>query len=245
MQEHDENGENLEKKIEPINMVWEISDDQHTRPFSDPPDPNRVIVLVEGTLDEEDRQSICIGKYKGHGRMTGVLDQGVLYYLPNLSGTYKVRLNNSPREYAIHDQYSWYYLSEDTSDESAAIQEGVAEGKEREVKLLIREYFNACHGQDQARKDALFHELDPIVQERIHRTLHNFDKLVKDKPNEVKRGLFQRLHPELRHKVRTRVRNQTDSMVALMKSTGTPRDTARHIMSFKGSSRKTRRRKRI
>ena len=80
-------------------MVWEISEDQHTRPFTDPPDPNRVIVVVEG--DEDYRQTVCIGKYKGHGIVTGVLDQGTLYYLPNLNGSYKVRLNNSPREYLI------------------------------------------------------------------------------------------------------------------------------------------------
>ena len=223
-------------------MVWEIPDDQHTRPFSDPPDPNRVIVLVDGTPDEEDRQTICIGKYQGHGKMTGVLDQGVLYYLPNLSGTYKVRLNNSPSEYVIHDQQSWYYLSEDTSDDAAEIQAGVAEGQEREVDRLVRNYLHACHGKNQAQKDALFHSLDPLVQERIQRTLRNFDTRVKDKPRGVKTALFQQLHPELRHQVRTRVRNQTDSMVALMRSTGTPRDTAKHIMSFKGSSRRTRRR---
>jgi len=217
-------------------MVWEISDDQHTRPFTDPPDPNRVIVLVDGTPDEEERQTVCIGKYKGHGRMTGVLDQGALYYLPNLNGTYKVRLN-SPREQVIEDDQSWYYLDEDTSDESTEIQAGVAEGKGRELKRLMLAYFDACRGQDQAQKDALFQQLDPIVQERIHRTMDHFEQRVKHKPRETKTALFQQLHPELRHKVRTRVRKQADSMIALMRSTGTPRDTAEHIMSFKGSSR--------
>lgn len=48
-------------------MVWEIAEDQHTRPFTDPPDPNRVIVVVDG---DEDRSSVCIGKYKGHGRVS-------------------------------------------------------------------------------------------------------------------------------------------------------------------------------
>ena len=114
--------------------------------------------MVDG---DEDRSSVCIGKYKGHGRVTGVLDQGVLYYLPNLNGSYKVRLNHSPREYVIEDDQSWYYLDEDTSDESTEIQEGVAEGKEREIKRLMLAYFNACQGQDQAQKDALFQQLDP------------------------------------------------------------------------------------
>ena len=222
-------------------MVWAIAEDQHTRPFTDPPDPNRVIVVVSG--DEEYRQTVCIGKYKGHGIVTGVLDQGGLYYLPNLNGSYKVQLDNSPREYVIVDGESWYYLSEDTSDESAEIQQGVAEGKEREINRLARAYFNACHGQDQAQKDTLFQQLDPLVQERIHRAMHNVEQRLKHKPDGEKRALFQRLHPELRHLVRTRVRNRTNTRIALL-STGTPRDTADHILSF-GSSRTRKRKKRI
>jgi hypothetical protein len=224
-------------------MVWEISDDQHTRPFTDPPDPNRVIVLVDGVDGDEERQTVCIGKYKGNGRVTGVLDQGVLYYLPNLNGSYKVRLNNSPREQVIEDHQSWYYLDEDTTDESTEIQEGVAEGTERELKRLMLAYFDACRGQDQAQKDVLFQQLDPIVQARIHRTLHHFEHRVQHRPDGEKRALFQRLHPELRHMIRTRVRNETNSRIALL-STGTPRDTADHILSF-GSARTRKRKKRI
>ena len=216
-------------------MAWEIPDEQITYPFTQLPDPNRIIVVADGPPEEEQKHAVCIGKYKGAGVLTGVLDHGFIY-LPDNYDIEDLTIKN----YVIKDTESWYYLSDDISDASEEIQMAVDIAKDEEISLLSIDFYNACRGLTHEQKDDLFSELDQEVKHRINSIINYFYLSIRDQPN-AKKSLFSKLHPELQIILRSREKKKTDTRIALMRSTGMPRDPARHVTSFMkfGGKRKT------
>lgn len=227
-------------------MVFEVSVDQITHPFTQLPDPNRVIVLVDAPPREDDDDEIyarCVGKYKGDGFIRGVLDHGIVYF-PAPDENYRIDFDGEQQravEIGPLDEYSWYYLSDDISDDSDDIKTAVEVAKNTEIDILIDRFYNAVQGHPQD-KDRMFSQLDPEVQAEVTRRMDNFYNSIRNQPVDAKQRLFRQLPLGMQTMVRRQQQNITNTNVALMPRIGA--DPVKDIIEFNKSGGVSRRRKR-